>query len=263
MKALIDGDIIRYQVGYACEDTIYWVYDLTFPEGDPHRGVGTFKTKKDAERWVDGNDEYEIVETRAAERMDTVQETLDLMLKRILFRTEANDYVIYFSNERNIRKETYSDYKANRDSAHKPLLYQRIGSYLVDNWNARYAREGLEADDELGINQNEDTIIVSTDKDLDTIAGWHYNWVRDRKYFIDTNQASYNFWTQMLVGDSSDNIKGLPRIGPVTAKKWLNEVPNEHFEEFVLDKYKEYNLEKDFDKNKYLLTIRQQYEESV
>lgn len=259
MKALIDGDIIRYQIGFACEKRIYWIHEVGLPE--ENKVVGCFLKRSQAEEWIKGKDEYTLVESIASEPFESVQITLDIMLKRILFRTEANDYTIYFSNPRNFRKEAHKDYKANRDTSHKPLLYQRISTYLTDNWNAVLAREGLEADDELGINQNDETIIVSTDKDLDTIAGWHYNWVRDRKYHISPSEAHYKFWTQMLMGDSSDNIKGLPKIGPKTAARWLEEVPIEHYEEFVLEKYKEYKMANDFMKNKYLLTIRKSYEE--
>jgi DNA polymerase-1 len=215
VKALIDGDIIRYQVGFACEE----------------------------------------------EPFDSARITLDVLLKRILFRTEADDHAIYFSSPRNFRKEKYEDYKANRDPSHKPVLYQRIGAYLIDDWNAIIAREGLEADDELGINQNDKTVIVSTDKDLDTVPGWHYNWVRDEKYYLDRGRAHYNFWKQMLMGDASDNIKGLPKVGPKTSARWLDKIPIEFYEEFVFDKYNDYNMVKDFEKNKYLLTIRRSYEE--
>ena len=54
----------------------------------------------------------------------------------------------------------------------------------------------------------EPCIIVSADKDLDMIPGWHYNFVRQEKYFIREHEGLANFYIQLILGDSSDNIPG-------------------------------------------------------
>jgi 5'-3' exonuclease len=79
----------------------------------------------------------------------------------------------------------------------------------------------MEADDYLGINQHESSIICSIDKDLLQVPGKHYNIVKKEFYEIDEETGFRNFYTQLLTGDTSDNIKGIAGIGPVKAKKAL------------------------------------------
>ena len=75
--------------------------------------------------------------------------------------------------------------------------------------------------------QDEACILVSIDKDLDTVPGWHYNYDKKITYFVTPEEASYNFYYQLLVGDSSDNIKGAVGVGPAKAKKILSECKTE------------------------------------
>ena len=44
-------------------------------------------------------------------------------------------------------------------------------------------------------------------------------------------------WTQMLMGDSTDGIQGIPKVGPKTADTWLQNIPNDDMPVFVLNKY--------------------------
>ena len=259
MKALIDGDILRYQVGYACEDKSYLVLDKDFDATDPMYVAASFKKKKDAEKWINKESCYILQEVILPKPFEIVEYILDHIKSKILFRTDADDYETFLTGGKSFRKDLHPDYKAHRDTSHKPVYYSRIGSYLIDHWNARYAREGLEADDELGILQTDDTVIVTTDKDLDTIPGWHYNWVKDKKYYINEYDAIYNLWLQMLTGDPVDNIKGLPKIGTVKAKKLLGDKTPNEMDFFVLKTYVDYGMEEDFYKNLKLLTILREY----
>lgn len=169
----------------------------------------------------------------------------------ILEDTEADDYQIYLTGEGNFREEVAVTlpYKGNRDELHKPTHYTAIKQYLIDVWQAETV-EGMEADDAMGIEQYKDlvyvdgygyvnpidsaaspalaeTIICTLDKDLDMIPGWHYNWRKKTKYWIDEEQAMRNFYKQMLMGDRTDNIQGVPKIGEKTAEKILATCTNE------------------------------------
>ena len=66
-----------------------------------------------------------------------------------------------------------------------------------------------------------ETIICTIDKDLDMVPGWHYDFVKDIKYFIDEDTADEWFWCQMIMGDSTDNIQGIPGGGKKLAKVTL------------------------------------------
>jgi DNA polymerase-1 len=93
-----------------------------------------------------------------------------------------------------------------------------------------FQRPYLEADDVMGILSTSNIIkgkkiIVSEDKDMKTIPGWLFNPRKDAEEanLISAEEADYWFYYQTLVGDSTDNYKGCPGIGPVKAEKILME----------------------------------------
>jgi DNA polymerase-1 len=159
------------------------------------------------------------------------------MIENTLAEVEASEYKLFFTSPDNFRKHIYPEYKANR-TATKPKHLQFLRDYLVESWQGTVA-EKMEADDYLGINQHESSIICSIDKDLLQVPGKHYNFVKKEFYEVDVETGSRNFYTQLLTGDTSDNIKGIAGIGPVKAKKALAEATNE-YEMFciVRDMYK-------------------------
>jgi len=159
------------------------------------------------------------------------------MIENTLAEVEASEYKLFLTSPDNFRKHIYPEYKANR-TATKPKHLQFLRDYLVESWQGTVA-ERMEADDYLGINQNESSIICSIDKDLLQVPGKHYNFVKKEFYEVDEETGFRNFYTQLLTGDTSDNIKGIAGIGPVKAKKALAEATNE-YEMFciVRDMYK-------------------------
>ena len=116
-------------------------------------------------------------------------------------------------------------YKGNRKDTAKPVHYHLLREYLVKSWGA-VIHDGIEADDMLAIRSTElgdNSVIVTLDKDLDQVVGWHYNFAKKIKYYIKEDEARLNFYKQFLVGDSVDNIIGAHRIGPKTADKLLRD----------------------------------------
>lgn len=125
------------------------------------------------------------------------------------------------SNFRNDIAKT-AKYKGNR-TADKPVHYHTLRTYLSLSWLAEMS-EGIEADDMLAIRATElgdDSIIVSLDKDLDQVKGWHYNFVKRSLYYISEEEGLLNFYKQFLTGDTVDNIKGVHGIGPKKAQALL------------------------------------------
>ena len=91
------------------------------------------------------------------------------------------------------------------------------------------------------------TIICHIDKDIDICPGWHYNWLRDEKYFITPIEGLRNFYKQCLTGDKSvDNILGLFGVGKKSALlKKLDEIDDElsmykHVRECYQDRFGTY-----------------------
>jgi hypothetical protein len=151
------------------------------------------------------------------------------------------DCTIFIQGEGNFRDEiaTIKPYKGNR-SSHKPKYFVEIKDYLIDRWKAIQVNS-QETDDAIGILQMDNTdkysVIVSNDKDLMTIPGWHYNWVRDELAYQTMQNANKFFWWQMLVGDTTDNIPGIAGIGPKTADKLFKDQSVEECRRIVQEQY--------------------------
>ena len=192
-----------------------------------------------------------------------------LLLKAILNTLETDDYQVYISSDdksnfRYVVAKT-QEYKGNRKNASRPNYYKEIRKYLKEKWGAEEV-SGMEADDALGIAQNESTIMCSIDKDLNMVPGWHYNFVTKEKYYIqdDDNlnlsidkkgkRKTYKldrgglkwFYAQTLLGDICDNIPGIRGLGPVAVDNILKNCYTEkEMIDTVWEIYKERGLSKE------------------
>jgi len=138
----------------------------------------------------------------------------------------TKEVVVFLSGKNNFRYGVFPEYKANRINAKRPKWELEVKQYLAQQYPHEIS-DGCEADDLLGINQQEDTIICTIDKDLDMIPGWHYNFVKKEKYFVTPEEAIRFFYYQCLIGDAADGIKGAPNIGPIKAKRILDSCETE------------------------------------
>tara|TARA_S200002703_G_scaffold149576_2_gene147308 strand:+ start:997 stop:1686 length:690 start_codon:yes stop_codon:yes gene_type:complete len=129
-------------------------------------------------------------------------------------------------------------YKGNRKGTKKPTHYQTLRNYLVWSWDA-VIWEGFEADDAVAIEATElgeNSVIVSLDKDLDQVVGWHYNFVKRLHYYVDDVTAKFNFYKQFLTGDAVDNIEGVRGIGDKRATALLEGKSEEEMWEIIVEK---------------------------
>ena len=148
------------------------------------------------------------------------------LIETILAEVNATEYKLFLSGTNNFRKVIYPEYKANRTKP-KPKHLNTCKQYGVEEWSAIWTN-GYEADDALGIAQDKflegDTIICSIDKDLRQIPGEHYNFVKKARDYISQENGLRSFYTQLLVGDPGDNIRGCSGIGKAKAPKILDVV---------------------------------------
>lgn len=206
LKPLIDCDLLRYRCGFAADSQVKRDYKQEHP-GCPDDEV---------EQHIENLDYIGL----ALQNVKTVMES-------VVDRFNP-EYRAYVQGDGNFRDKiaTILPYKGNRDSAHKPKYYKEIKEYLLDRWNAIEVH-GQESDDAIGIEQfdNPDkyTVIVSTDKDMNTVPGWHFNWVKGELYYVTLADANRFFFHQMLEGDRTDNIPGITGVGPKTAAKIVAE----------------------------------------
>lgn len=225
MKTLIDADIILYSCGFSAESTIYRVVSSG-------RVIASFRYKKEVDEFVTSvglsSDDYELVKDKEIEPVANALSNAKQLIKRIILRTNADKYQLYLTGDGNFREEiaTIKKYKGNRDSNHKPYHFDSIKRYLIENWGAIVV-EGIEADDQMSIDQMESsegtTCIASIDKDLNCTPGFHFNWNQDCLYWVTEHDAVTWFYCQMIMGDTVDNIQGVPKAGKKKAYKLFSE----------------------------------------
>ena len=187
--------------------------------------------------------------------IEDAYETIDAMFEHIFYVTKCVSYIGFLTGKGNFRKDiaVTKEYKGNRKDMVLPEHFDDIRDYLWDKWNCREV-QGIEADDALGICQSnlDKTIICSIDKDLLQIEGLHYNWNRNEVSFVNEHEADKLVYKQTLMGDSTDNIVGIPRVGAVKADKILSEGDiAESNESICLKAYTQYFEDEDLAKEKY------------
>lgn len=151
--------------------------------------------------------EYALRSTRTA--VENIMHTL---------AADAVDVHLTFGPD-NYRFDIDPNYKGNRSDAPKPVHIQAIREFMVEELGA-IMNYGQEADDAMGIAATQHGHGIATlDKDLDGIAGVHYNWKKQSVYWVNPEAADQFFYKQMLTGDSTDNIQGLFKRTGVKAMK--------------------------------------------
>lgn len=177
-------------------------------------------------------------------KLQSVKTVIDNIMAQF---PEATSRRAFLSGKNNYRDKlaTIRIYKGNRDPHNKPVYYDEIREYLIGYQGAEVV-DGMEADDALGIAQwaakDKSTCIVTSDKDLNCIPGWHYNWVKGETYYQTLAEANKCFWSQVLTGDTTDNIQGIPKVGPKTAEKVLSKTNGSWVDMYaaVGEEYKKY-----------------------
>jgi hypothetical protein len=234
----IDGDILLFRCGFAAEKG---EYILTYVNKHEDEVDEAYTYRKDLDNRI-GNlglrNGYSVVFNRRAEPVENALHNVRTVIRKIEEELESDDLRVYLSGTGNFREKVAvtRKYKGNRDKAHRPTHEQAIKDYLIKKYNA-IVSEGEEADDVIGYSHYElweqdpfSSVIVSTDKDLDMIPGLHYNFVNKELYNVDLEYANRRFYRQLLTGDSTDNIVGLPKVGPVKADRILGD---EHEEPYM------------------------------
>jgi len=190
-KALIDGDVFAYRAAYATEG----------------------ESEKEARVKID--------------------EILQVSIEYVCgWPWEQDDYQIYLTcSGHQFRHDIAKshEYKGNRTKRDKPTNLKFIRDYMVSDWQTVVSVE-QEADDCLAIHATEldhDCAIISVDKDMLQVPCWHYNPVKGTMKRVSPDEGIKFFYTQILTGDSADNIHGIPQVGPKKAEKILKGLETE------------------------------------
>ena len=167
------------------------------------------------------------------------------MLLNLKKDSEGSPIIVVFDAKgKTFRNEIYSEYKANRPPMPDELRLQldpvksicrAIGFPLIEI-------EGVEADDVIATitrmakDAKYKCVVSSLDKDLmQLVEDPDTTLMNTMKHEIFNEQKVFEKFgvkpnqirdMLALVGDSSDNIPGVPKVGQKTAAKWLNEYSN-------------------------------------
>ncbi len=139
--------------------------------------------------------------------------------------------VITFSGSKgNFRKLITPVYKANRKVENIPPLLNEMHQFVKDEYDSVWGY-GIETDDivarywynlsnEIG---RDNVMIVSIDKDYKQFPCLIYNYHYKHKVVLDISEdeALYNFYEQMIIGDTADNVNYLKGKGKKFAEKYL------------------------------------------
>ena len=178
----------------------------------------------------------------AGEPTGALHGVLTMINKLVREQPAKHVAVVFDAPGKTFRDEMYAEYKANRPPMPDDLRDQV--EPLIDAVRAMglplLRVEGVEADDVIGTLCRQSTeqglnVLVSTvDKDMAqlvsdtvTLVNTMTGQVLDR----DGVKKKFDVFPEQvidylaLVGDSSDNIPGVPRVGAKTAAKWLNQYP--------------------------------------
>jgi len=209
---------------------------------------------------------------------------LEGRLQGIREATGCTQFELYLTGKGNFRHEVAKilPYKGNRKSD-RAYHYRNMMNYLQWAYGANLV-QGMEADDALAIRQIElqdRSVIISRDKDLRMVPGWHYSWgvtnqpekplehITELGYLTLTKKTkevngvekhTYKltgggirwFYAQCMMGDSTDNIQGIPRVRDVNAYKTLQECQNEtELYEATLKAYQEHFIDEEVGYNSF------------
>ena len=163
------------------------------------------------------------------------------MLRKLLEKERPSHIAVVFDAKgKTFRHELYAAYKANRPPMPDELRAQieplhavirALGLTLISEPN-------VEADDVIGtlasraVDKGHEVLISTGDKDMAQLVNDHVTLVNTMTNTrMDTSGVLKKFGVApiqivdylALTGDKSDNIPGVPGVGPKTAAKWLNE----------------------------------------
>jgi 5'-3' exonuclease len=199
--------------------------------------------------------------------LEVIKQSIDSIISSILINTKVNKYLGYVGyTKAQFRYDTYPEYKANRKDREPLPFYKEAKQHMVDHWQF-IPLHGIEADDVVNMLRIkiDNSFICAIDKDLLQLEGTHYNYKTNEWVTTSKQEADLFFWKSMIIGDSTDNIKGLEGKGKVFADILLMNIDDEDslrylvFEEYI-NQYGEYKgIEKFYQNYKCLKIMDGEY----
>jgi 5'-3' exonuclease len=147
---------------------------------------------------------------------------------------------IAIKGDHNFRYDVWPDYKKSRKQNNRPIkAFVQVLTECLETRHKAVRAHGKESDDLLGIwredsiSRGKTPVVASIDKDLLCFSGVHLRLPKGVLYTSDAREktkiitvsqwdADYFYHKQLLMGDPTDSIPGLPDIGPKRADAILS-----------------------------------------
>ena len=189
-----------------------------------------FKKKEDRESAED------IFETDINVAFDKFNSNFGKLLAFLEDLVPVDEIVFCNGSKNNFRKDISPTYKLNRTQK-RPEILPLLHDMVKLEYNSIYG-DGVETDDvvatlwaeEVEKNGIDSVVIMSLDKDYKQFPCWFYdyNYKKRELVKISEQEANENFYSQMIVGDSADNIKVCKGYGKVYAEKLFKDAKNKY-----------------------------------
>lgn len=250
LVAGIDGDVLVYRSAFAAQHALHTLL------ADDGTVIKQSQKKRELQELAKLSPATTTILTETILRDESVvKQSLLSVYKTILKNTNADKGIVYISGDSNFRESVAktAPYKGHR-TVGKPEYYDYAKELIYENFEV-VTSDFCEADDLLSIaltseykraRQLRDKsqckfICCTIDKDLTTVPGWHYNISTKVLKWINNLDASRFFYTQLLMGDNADNIKGIPGVGLKGATEALKNCTSvNQLEQVTIAKYKDY-----------------------
>ena len=165
---------------------------------------------------------------------------LNMLRKLVKDEKPDNIAMVFDAKGKTFRNDIYADYKANRPPMPDELREQiePLHEIIKAQGFPLISIEGVEADDVIGTLSVEATkqgyqVLISTgDKDMAQLVNPNVQLINTMNNHLMTEATVMEKFSVRpdqiidylaLMGDSSDNIPGVPKVGPKTAAKWITE----------------------------------------
>lgn len=163
---------------------------------------------------------------------------LNMLRKLVKDEQPDNIAMVFDAKGKTFRNDIYAEYKANRPPMPDDLReqIQPLHEIIQAQGFPLISIEGVEADDVIGTLSVEATqrgyqVLISTgDKDMAQLVNPDVRLINTMNNHLMTEEAVVEKFQVKpdqiidylaLMGDTSDNIPGVPKVGPKTASKWI------------------------------------------
>ncbi len=179
--------------------------------------------------------------SRAGEPTGAIKGVISMIQKLHDDYQPSHIAIVFDAPGKTFRSDIYPEYKAHRPPIDEDLRVQiKPLMQLIESMGYPLIQiSGVEADDVIGtlakraVENNMQVLISTSDKDLTQLIDGNTRLIDTMKMAItDHDSVAERFKVAQLrpdqvvdflalVGDTSDNIPGVPKVGPKTAAKWL------------------------------------------